>query len=262
MPEPCTLGERLRHERGVHAGLEGDLPHHEPERHDVVGHREGVGVAEVDLVLARGVLVVAVLDGDAHRLERVDRALAEVGGDVGGGEVEVGRLVERLRRRARVGVGEVEELHLGRGVEAEAPLAGPVEVAAQHLAGVALERRAVDVGDVAEHAGRGAVGVGPREQLEAVRVGPGEHVALLHPAEAVDRRAVEAHALVEGALQLGRGDGEGLELAEHVGEPEPDQPDPSLLDRAQDVVALAFHGGANDGRGAPSDATELAVAFT
>ena len=170
-------------------------------------------------------------------------------GDVGGGEVEVRRLVERPRRRAGVGVGEVEELHLGRGVEAEAPLAGPVEVAAQHLAGVALERRAVDVGDVAEHPGRGAVGVGPREQLEAVRVGPGEHVALLHPAEAVDGRAVEAHALVEGALELGRGDGEGLELAEHVGEPEPDEPDPSLLDRAQDVVVLAFHGGANDGRG-------------
>ena len=37
-----------------------------------------------------------------------------------------------------------------------------------------------------------------------VGVGAGEHVALLHPAEAVDGRAVEVHALVEGVLELGR----------------------------------------------------------
>ncbi len=33
-----------------------------------------------------------------------------------------------------------------------------------------------------------------------------------------------------------------LELAEDVGEPEPDEPDPALLDRPQHVVLLAFHG--------------------
>ena len=37
----------------------------------------------------------------------------------------------------------------------------------------------------------GLVAVAPRQELEGVRVGHGEHVALLHPAEAVDRRAVE-----------------------------------------------------------------------
>ena len=42
------------------------------ERHHVVGHRERVGVAEVDLVLARAELVEAVLDRDAHRFERDD----------------------------------------------------------------------------------------------------------------------------------------------------------------------------------------------
>ena len=68
--------------------------------------------------------------------------------------------------------------------------------------------------------------LGPRQQLEGVRVGPGEHVALLDAAEAVDGRAVEVHALLEGVLELGRGDGERLELAEHVGEPEPDEADP------------------------------------
>ena len=54
-----------------------DLLHDEPERHHVVGHRERVGVAQVDLVLARAELVEAVLDRDAHRLEREDRLLAQ-----------------------------------------------------------------------------------------------------------------------------------------------------------------------------------------
>ena len=166
--------------------------------------------------------------------------LRSVAGDVGGGEVEVRAAVERHGAAVVVG-SEVEELHLRGDVEREAPLAGPVEVAPQHLAGVALEGRAVEVEDVAEHPGLGRVRVGPREQLEGVGVGPGEHVALLHPGEAVDRRAVEGHALLEGVLELGGGDGEALQLAEHVGEPEPDEPDAALLDRAQHVVLLAFH---------------------
>jgi hypothetical protein len=204
-------------------------------------------------VLAGRVLVVAVLHRDAHGLQRVDRALAQVGGHVGGGEVEVRGLVEGLRGAvAGIAVGEVEELHLGRGVEAEAALAGPVEVAAQHPAGVALEGGAVDVGDVAEHPCGCAVGVRPGQQLEAVGIGAGENVALLDAAEAVDGGAVEAHPLDEGALQLGGRDGEALQLAEHVGEPEPDEPDPSLLDGAEHVVTLAFHGGAHDDRLAPT----------
>ena len=119
---------------------------------------------------------------------------------------------------------------------------GPVEVALEHVAGIALEGLAVVVEDVAEHPGRRVVALGPREQLEAVGVGPGEHVALLHAAEAVDGGAVEVHALVERVLELGRADGDGLELAEHIGEPQPDQADAALLDGAEHVVLLTFHG--------------------
>ena len=75
-----------------------------------------------------------------------------------------------------------------------------------------------------------------------VGVGPGEDVALLHAGEAVDRRTVERHALLEGVLQLDRADGEALELAEDVREPQPHEADAALLDRAQDVIALSFHG--------------------
>ena len=45
--------DRLGHERRVQAVLDRDVLHHEPERADVVGRRQHIVVAEVDLVLAR-----------------------------------------------------------------------------------------------------------------------------------------------------------------------------------------------------------------
>ena len=133
--------ERLGHERGVHALAGGDLLHHEPERHHAVGHRQRVGVAQVDLLLARGVLVEAVLDRDAELLELADRLLAQVAGGVVGGQVEEAAVVERARRLAGLGLLEVEELDVGGDVEREPALVGGPHVAPQHLARIALERR-------------------------------------------------------------------------------------------------------------------------
>jgi len=41
--------------------------------------------------------------------------------------------------------------------------------------------------------------------------------------ETLDGAAVEADAVRERALELSRGDRDGLERTEHVGEPEPDK---------------------------------------
>src|SRR5690606_19482012 len=125
-------------------------------------------------------------------------------------------------------------------------LARLLEVAAKDLAGVALERAAVEVDDVAEHPGGRADAVGPGQDLEAVRVGAGQDVRLLHAGVAVDRGAVEPYVFLERALELDRRDGEGLQLPQHVREPEADHPHAALLDRAEDVVSLALralHGG-------------------
>ena len=129
----------------------------------------------------------------------------------------------------------------GRGVEGEALVAGALEVALEHVAGVALERLLRQVLDVAEHAGDGGVLAAPRHDLEGARVGHGEHVGFLHPAVALDGRAVEGHALLEGGLELGGGDGEALQGAQDVGEPEADESDTPLFDRPQDVVELLLH---------------------
>ncbi len=239
---PLEAFERLRHEGGVEPTLLSDLSHDEAHRHHVVGHAQRVGVAEVDLVLRRAVLVERVLDRDAHGFEGVNRALAEIGRGVDDGQVEVRARVERDRRMRRVPVREVEELHLRRHVEREAELAGSVEVALEDLTRIAVEGAAVGVGDVAEHPrGRAALFV-PRQQLEARGIGAGQHVALLDTAEAVDRRSVEVHALVERVLELGRTDGEGLQFPEHVGEPEADEPHSALLHGPKNVLTPRIHG--------------------
>ena len=234
-------GEWLGHEACVHALALRGLLHHQAHGHDGVGHGERVGVAQVDLVLARGVLVLGVLDGDAHLLQGEDAALAEVARHVGGGELEVGAGVEGHGRVRRVGVGEVEVLDLGGREEGEPLLPGAVEGPAQGVSGAAFEGSAVEVEDVAEDPGHGCVVGMPGEDLERLGVGPGEHVALLDPGEAVDSRTVEGHALLEGVLELGRRDGEGLGRSQDVGEPQLHEADGSFLDGPEHVLLLAPH---------------------
>jgi hypothetical protein len=189
---------RLGHERGVDAELLRDLLHGQAIRHHVVGHRQCVRVAQVDLVLARSHLVMDVFDRNPHGFEVRDRALAPVRREVERGLVEVAALVEELRL---VHALEVEVLELRPDVEGIAEIGRALQLPLQDEARVALERRAVGVQHVAEHPGDLRLGL-PRDQLERGRVGDGDHVRLLDPAEPVDRRAVEPHPLGERALEL------------------------------------------------------------
>ena len=186
-------------------------------------------VAQVDLVLRRGHLVVGVLHLDAHRVQSVDGVAAQVATGVERGQVEVAAPVEHFGAAA---VLEVEELELGPDVHGVAHGLGLGDDLPQHVARIAVERVAVGLLDVAEHAG-GAAGAGaPGQQREGAGIGLGHHVGFLDAGEAVDRGAVKAHALVERAFELGRGHREALEGAKHVGEPEPDELDLLVLDDA------------------------------
>ena len=96
-PRALHAGQRLGHE-GRHDLMAGrDLLDDHAHGHDRVGHGQGVGVAQVDLVLAGRVLVLAVLDRDAHVLQGEDGLAAQLGAQVVGGQVEVGPPVERDR---------------------------------------------------------------------------------------------------------------------------------------------------------------------
>src|SRR4029453_2281890 len=55
---------------------------------------------------------------------------------------------------------------------------------------------------------------------------------------------VELHAALERVLELGRGDGERLQEPEHVGEPQADEADVTVLARPEHVLLLLVHGAA------------------
>ena len=125
---------------------------------------------------------------------------------------------------------------------------GTFEVVAQHEPGVTLEWLARRCLDVAEDPGNARFTVAPGEDLERPCVGARQHVGFLIAGETIDGRPVEAHAFFEGRLEVGRGDGEGLEKPEDVGEPQSDEADAPLLNRPKDVLFLLLHGAAPPGR--------------
>ena len=243
--------QRLGHEAGVDAIPARHLLDHHARRHHGVGHGEGIGVAQVDLVLAARVFMLGVLDRDPHFLEHQDRTPSEVAGGVSHAEVEVRARIECPGRVAGIRVGEVEVLDLRGGEKGVPGRAGPLEGPSQRMTRITFEGCAVQVGDVAEDPGHRRVVVVPRQQLERLGVGSGQDVSFLHPAEAVDGGAVEGHPLVEGILQFGRGDVESLGSPEHIGKPQLDEPDASFLDGTEHVVALALHSLSFAGAGPP-----------
>jgi len=109
------------------------------------------------------------------------------------------------------------------------------------LARTPVEGRAVDVDDVAEDPRHPGALVVPREELKSREVRSGEDVGLLGAREAVDRAAVEGHALVERILEFRGGDVERLVASQHVGEPQLDEANAALLDGSQYVLSLALH---------------------
>ena len=128
-------------------------------------------------------------------------------------------------------------------VEGEAALGGLLERALEHVARVGDGGQSVGCRDVTEHAGGRIDVAAPRKDLEGRGVGVSEQVGLEGAREPLDRRAVEAETLAEGPLDLGRGDGDRLQGAHHIREPQPDELDPSFLDRAKNEVALLIHPG-------------------
>ncbi len=179
-------------------------------------------------------LVVDVLDRDPHGLERLDRVVAKVARGVHRRHGEVAAFVERL---GALVVLEEEVLELGADVEGvEAHRVHALERAAQDVAGIAVVGLPVGRDDVADHPRDADVAV--RHELEGGRVGNRDHVGFLDRVEPGDRRAVEAHPVVERALELGGRDREALQVAFDVGEPEVDELHALLVHLSQHSLSL------------------------
>ena len=270
-----VLEHRLGHERRGLAVLVGDVLHDVLVEHQLVGHAGQLVEAHVDLGLACGAdLVVLDLDLDAHLLEGehhlgpqvlevvgrregevallVADLVAEVGLLVAGGVPGALDRVDAVARRVVVlvvaHVVEDEELGLGADVAGVGDAGRPQVLGrlARHVAGIAAVGLAGErVVDEAVDRQRlpGAEGVDER----GVGVGDQDHVRLLDLLEPADRRAVEAHALVE---QLGRElagrHREVLHQARQIAEADVDDLDVLVGDEAEHLVGCALvHGGSS-----------------
>ena len=235
----------LGHEGGVEAVGLGDGLHRHAEGADVVRGGEGIGVFEVDLVLALGHLVVARLNLKAHLLQHEADLPPHVAAVVDGGHVEVAGGVSGPGGGEPLLVGlEEEELHLRPHVEGVAQLFRPLKGPPQHVPGIAHEGGAVRVIDVANEPGGLALGGHPGQHREGGQVRMQVLVALVDAGEALDGAAVDHDLVADHLLDLGLGDGHVLELAEDVGELEADELDILFVDDADDVFLGVFHGDA------------------
>src|SRR4029450_1065620 len=139
---------------------------------------------------------------------------------------------------------EQEVLELGTDVErVEAHGLHALERTAQHVARVAFVRLPVGRADVTDHAADLRLTLLPRHQPVRARIGDRDHVRLLDRVEPGDRRAVESHPVVKGALDLARGHRERLEVSLEVGEPEEQELDPVVLDLLESVLSGLLAGG-------------------
>ena len=238
-----VLGEGLGHEGCVHAERVGDFLDDGAEGHDVVGGLQGVGVAQVDFVLAGTGFVVAEFDGNADFFKHGHCLAAEVLHDAAGGVVKVGFVVHGHGESigAELGGFEQVELNFGRGVAGEAHLRGLVEHALEHAAGVGGADLAVGGKHVTEHAGGVVFLAAPGQDLEGGGVRLQQHVGFVDAGETLNRGAVKAQALIEGAFYFSRCERHGFEGADHIGEPETDEADVALFDGAQYEFLLAVH---------------------
>ncbi len=132
----------LGHERDRTSELAGDLLGAVLVDDVAIGHLERVGVAQVDLVLARTGFPFRELDRDA----RVVHAVADRPDDVLVAcrlqdvvvlhvRCVIGQAAELFRPRLLVRLFEEVELELGAALDLVAQRRGPLELAAQHLAG-------------------------------------------------------------------------------------------------------------------------------
>ena len=226
--QPVALGNEL------HDGLEG---------HHIVRRSEGVGVAEVNFILARALLVVGALRKDAH----LGQGEADLPADVlslviGGGVHIAGPVVGKAGGIAVFIPLEQVELLLRTEEEGVPLLPGPGRCIPQQGPGVALKGPPVGIDDGAEHAHHLAVLRPPGQEHQSLRVGAQQQVGAGLVPEARDGRGVESDAVFKGSGQLRGHDGDIFLPPEHIAEGQMDKGHFLLQDVLEDLFFGILHG--------------------
>ncbi len=200
----------LGHKGGVEIVLGGYGFDHEAKGDHIVGGAEGIGIAEVYLVLARGHLMVGRLHLKAHLLQGQDHVPPGIFPHVHGDQVEVaGPVAGDGGGLAPVIPAKEKELRLRAGVQGIPPGGrfghGPFQ-GAPGAAGKGLAIVGVDIAD--NPGGGGAVADGPGQDGKGGKVGAQCHVRFLDAGKALDGGAVKHNPAVQGRFQLIAGNGD------------------------------------------------------
>ena len=213
------------------------------ERHDVVRGRQRVRILKVDLVLALRHFVVRRLDLKAHLLQRkadlAPRSLAVIQRP----QIEIARLVARLRRRLALLVRlEQEKLALRAHVEAVAHVRRLLQHALEHPARIAHERRSVRIVHVADQPRHLPLLRTPRQHHERIQIRIQVLVRLVDAHKSFDRASVNHDLVVHRLLDLRCRDRHILQLAEDVRKLHPDKFHVPFLHQPDDVfLAVLAH---------------------
>ena len=228
----------LRHEGRVHPFPLGDDLRRHLEGHDFVRGGKGVDILEVDLMLGRGDLVVARLNFIAHGPHVQDDVPAHVLRAVQVLRVEVARAVPDADVRPAVLIQrEEEKFALRPHVKMVAHLLGLFDRALQDESGIPFEGFPVRAAHVADHARHLALLRAPGKYFEGIGIRMQIHVRFLHPDKAFHAGTVEHAVVVQGPVQLARGNRYVLEHSVQVGELEADELHLLVLNNSQNFFS-------------------------
>ena len=232
------LRRKIRRQTAAH----GDGLHHRAEGHRMVRRRERVGIAEIDLILPRALLMVGAFRLDAKLPQRQADLPADIFTFVGRGDVHIARVVIGAAGGVAAFVGfEQVKLHLCAKGEGDPSLLRFTDGVFQQITGVGVQNRAVRVGDVAEHPHHPAAFRTPGQLGQCHGVGPQQKVRADLAAEARNGGRVDGDAAFKGALQLAGHHGDVFLSAEHITEGQPDELDILLLNILQDLCRGELH---------------------
>ena len=232
----CGAIDGLGHEGGVEAVGIGDLLHRLLEGDDIVRGGKGLGVLEVNLMLAGGALVVGGFDFKPQGLQGQADLPAGVVPVVDGAQVEVAGFVPGFGGGLAVLVDfKEEEFALRAHVKGVSHVGGPLEHPLQGAPGVPDEGGAVGVAHIAQKTGHLALLLVPRQDGEGIQIGVEVLVRLMDAGEPLDGAAVDGDLVVYGLLDLGGGDGHVFGLAKNIGKLHADEVYALFLHHADDI---------------------------
>ena len=216
------------------------------EGNGVVRGGQGIGIAEIHLVLAGAFLVVRGFRLNAHPLQRQADLPADIFTSVLRRDIHIGGLIIRNVRDLAVFVQpEQVEFQLGAEGEGVARLRGVGNGLLENAPGIVGKGRAVRMGDGAEHPHHAPVLRPPWQQGNGGSVGMEKQVGIHLVAEARDGGSVDGNAVLEGAFQLVGHDGDILGSAEAVAERKADELHVLLLNELYDLLRRIFHTATN-----------------